>query len=157
MIESLKNLFFLISFGTLADMRATLSHLPNLASLTILGLSLYLISPEKARADEYHERCMASAVTSTDYAECGNEWVEREESALTLAWRRVYNSFEAGTAKARLLAEQRLWIAYKDKACSLYGDTRSFGSMGWSLELPSCRAQIIRERIELLNSYEGRE
>ena len=125
-----------------------------LVSTAIVASSLLLLLPEKAQADEYHDRCVARGSTSTDFAICGNEWVKREEAALALTWRRVYGSFEPGPAKTKLLGEQRLWISYKDAACGLFSDSQSFGSIGWAIELPSCRAQVIRDRIELLNSYQ---
>lgn len=126
----------------------------RLALLLILTFGSWLY-PEAALADEYYDNCVARGHTSTDFAICGNEWVEREEAALTLAWRRVYGGQTSSSAKAALLDEQRKWIAYKDSSCKLFNVAESYGSIGWSINLPSCRARVIRERIGQLNDYES--
>lgn len=106
-----------------------------------------------AMADEYHDQCVARGRTSVDFSECGSSWVGREESRLMQAWKRTYGALSLPSAKARLLAEQRKWIAYKDSSCALYGAAEEFGSIGWSIALPNCRARVIRDRTDQLNEY----
>lgn len=131
--------------GNDQDMKSTLAS---------IGIAVGILTfSNAASADEYHARCVARGSTSTDFAKCGNELVEREEAALTQTWRRVYGGLTSHAAKTRLLAEQRKWIAYKDSACLLFTTAEEFGSMGWSIELPSCRARVIRERVNQLNDY----
>lgn len=116
----------------------------------VLGGALWANS---ASADEYYDRCVGAESTSTNFAKCGGEWVEREEAALLQAWRRAYGGLTSQSAKSSLLAEQRLWIAYKDGSCQFFNTTEEFGSIGWSISMPQCRAQVIRERVNQLNDY----
>lgn len=123
-------------------------------TLTAIGIALTaLLYSNAVSADEYYDRCVAQGRTSTDFAECGNVWVEREEVALTQAWRRVYGGLSSQSAKSSLLAEQRLWIAYKDASCRFFNTSEEFGSIGWSISLPQCRARVIHERVNQLNDY----
>ena len=55
--------------------------------------------------------------------------------------------------KASLLAEQRLWISYKMASCKFYNTSEEFGSIGWSIQLPHCRAKVISDRVNQLNDY----
>ena len=122
--------------------------------VTSIGIALGVLCwANTASADEYYDRCVAQGQTSADYAECGNRWVEREEAALTQAWRRVYNGLSTQSARSSLLAEQRLWIAYKDAACQFFNASEEFGSIGWAISLPQCRAEVIRSRVNQLNDY----
>ncbi|MAF74419.1 MAG: hypothetical protein CL820_08410 [Croceicoccus sp.] len=122
--------------------------------LAAIGIAFgALLYANSASADEYFERCVAQGSTSTDFAQCGAAWVEREEAALTQAWRRAYGSLSTQKAKSSLLAEQRLWISYKMASCKFYNTSEEFGSIGWSIQLPHCRAKVISDRVNQLNDY----
>ena len=106
-----------------------------------------------APADEQHERCMAAGQTTLDYEKCGSEWVAREDAELNRVWRRVYGGLESRAVKRDLLAEQRRWVKYKESSCLLFRNREEFGSIGWALQFPTCRAGVIRERTDRLRQY----
>ena len=55
--------------------------------------------------------------------------------------------------KRRLLASQRAWLAYRDKAC-LYetGPLEESGSI-WPMQDALCRESLTKQRIETLSKY----
>jgi uncharacterized protein YecT (DUF1311 family) len=99
--------------------------------------------------DKAYDRCVAEATTNLDFAACGGQRLKADDLLLNEVWKRVYGASQ-GSAKTALLAEQRLWITYKDKSCSwwLYGRGRE----GQVIHYPMCRATIIEDRIRLLGS-----
>ena len=96
-----------------------------------------------------YDRCLASAKTNTDFGLCGGERLTADDRLLNDVWKGVYSASK-GSAKTALLAEQKLWISYKDKSCSwwLYGRGRE----GQVLHYPMCRSAIIEDRVRLLAS-----
>jgi uncharacterized protein YecT (DUF1311 family) len=103
-----------------------------------------------AVADPAHDRCMAAAETTLDMSDCGGQLLKREDDRLNAAWKRIY-ARQSGRTKTDLLAEQRLWIAYKDRTC-LYYANGEFGSNGRAVSFPACRAKVIAERVEALEA-----
>ena len=99
-------------------------------------------------ADPGYDRCMQRAVTNPDFAACGTALVARREAELNRIWKVSYARLDAPT-KAALLAEQRLWIAFKDKSCR-YWTTGSYGREGQTVHFYSCRAKVIDQRIAYL-------
>ena len=96
---------------------------------------------------------MAAGQTTLDYEKCGSEWVAREDAELNRVWRRVYGGLESRAVKRDLLAEQRRWVKYKESSCLLFRNREEFGSIGWALQFPTCRAGVIRERTDRLRQY----
>lgn len=117
-------------------------------------LTLLLLAPAPyAAADDLYDQCMDKALTNLDFAHCGGEWMARADVKLNDAWKALNASLEGYEASKReLLAEQRLWNAYKEKSCLFYSHT-DFGRQGDVLEFPVCRAGVIERRIKELNSY----
>lgn len=101
-----------------------------------------------AVADDDYDRCMAAARTNPDFATCGTALVARSEAKLNRVWKAAYAPLDAAT-KAALLAEQRLWIAFKDKSCA-YWRTGAYGREGQVVHSYTCRAELIEERIAYL-------
>ncbi len=108
-----------------------------------------LVANRLAVIDNAYDRCVAAAKTNTDFGLCGGHRLKADDQLLNDVWKRVYAASK-GSAKTALLAEQRLWITYKDKSCSwwLYGQGRE----GQVLHYPHCRSTIIEDRVRLLNS-----
>jgi len=105
-------------------------------------------APLPARADPLYDRCAARAVTNPDYSKCGAAMLDRLEASLNATWKSVYPRFPA-EAKPALLAEQRQWIAFKDKSCLVYA-TRAFGREGQVIQYFTCRATVLTDRIHAL-------
>jgi len=101
-----------------------------------------------AIADDGYHRCMKKAVTNPDFAACGTALVLRRDAELNRVWKAAYARLDAPTRQA-LLAEQRLWIAFKDKSCG-YWKTGSYGREGQTVHFYTCRAAAIDQRIAYL-------
>ena len=101
-----------------------------------------------AVADDRYDLCMETAVTNPDFAVCGTRLVERRDAELNRVWKVAFAGLDAPT-KAELLAEQRLWIAFKDKSCR-YWTTGSYGREGQTVHFYTCRAGVIDARIAYL-------
>lgn len=102
-----------------------------------------------ALADEAYDKCVDAQTTNTAWAACGWAWVEREDKRLNLAWKGAYASLPP-KAKVALLAEQRAWLAYRDKSC-LWPATGEYGREGQVLDAPRCRAEMIALRVNYLD------
>ena len=121
--------------------RALMTPTPTLLSLAAAAVVLALAAP--ARADAPYDACMDKAVTNPDYAQCGAALVAREDQRLNAVWARVFPKLEPAQ-KAQLRAEQRLWIAWKDKSCGFWLEGN--GREGQVIHYPACRAQVIADR-----------
>jgi uncharacterized protein YecT (DUF1311 family) len=96
-----------------------------------------------------YDQCMKTASDNAAYDDCGGVLVTAEEARLNEAWQRVYPKLAPESKKA-LLAEERLWLAFKNGSCDYYrsGD---YGREGQTLGAPTCRADIIASRVDELN------
>jgi uncharacterized protein YecT (DUF1311 family) len=103
-----------------------------------------------AVADPIYDRCMAAADTTADMSDCGGQLLKREDDRLNAVWKRIY-ARQSGQTRSDLLAEQRLWISYKDRTC-LYFANGEFGSNGRAVSFAACRAKVIAERVEALEA-----
>ena len=111
-----------------------------------IGLCLLAVAP--AHADAVYDGCAAKAVSNVDYSDCGSAWIMREDKRLNAAWKRLYPDLPP-QSKKDLLAEQRLWIAYKDKSC-LWRANGDWGREGQVIAYPTCRAKVIGDRAAYL-------
>lgn len=117
------------------------------------GLGLMLTAAWAALAapgDPEYTRCVDATATNRGYAECGSALIARRDAELNRVWRSVYPGLDADT-KAALLAEQRLWIAFKDESCAAWR-SGYFGREGQVLHFFACRADVIDARIGYLQS-----
>jgi uncharacterized protein YecT (DUF1311 family) len=103
-----------------------------------------------ARAEDGYDRCMEKAVTSQAFSACGTQLVQRREAELNRIWKVINAPLDAATRSA-LLAEQRLWNAYKDRSC-LYWSGGAHGREGQTVHFYTCRAGVIDQRIDYLTS-----
>jgi uncharacterized protein YecT (DUF1311 family) len=101
-----------------------------------------------ARADSRYDQCMERATTNAAFTACGAQMLVRSEAELNRAWKQAAARLEPGARRA-LLAEQRLWIAFKDKSCA-YWSSGAYGREGQAVHFYSCRAGIIGERVAYL-------
>jgi uncharacterized protein YecT (DUF1311 family) len=99
-----------------------------------------------------YNRCVQSAKTNLQFGECGGARLKNGDALLNAVWQRVYKRLK-GSSKASLLAEQRLWIAYKDHACQWW--LNDYGREGQVIQYPLCRAAVIESRIEVLAALDG--
>ncbi len=124
----------------------------SLAALSLLGGAALAQPPGStpARLDainKTYDRCMNKAITNPQFSACGAARLKADDLLLNDAWRRVYGQTR-GPGKPALLAEQRLWIAYKDKSCAAWLADR--GREGQVIHYPLCRSTVIEERIRML-------
>jgi uncharacterized protein YecT (DUF1311 family) len=115
-------------------------------------------------SDDYHV-CNNKAFSNLDFSQCGGDEINRQEARLNGAWKKALACFNNSDdtdrdAKQSLLAEQRLWIKWKDAACEFYypksekaANTGFAGREGEAISYGSCRAQIIAERAEFFETF----
>jgi uncharacterized protein YecT (DUF1311 family) len=114
--------------------------------------SFLIVAGGAALADDVYDRCLDKGDgTNASWAQCGGEWVAREDAKLNRVWRQVYGQTE-GQTKTDLLAEQRLWNAYKEASCSFYANG-DWGRQGQVLDFGQCRALVIATRTRELEGY----
>ena len=104
-----------------------------------------------------YDQCMKTADDdNAAFDNCGGVLVTAEEARLNAAWQRIYPKL-APQSKSALLAEERLWLAFKDSSCDYY-KSGDYGREGQTLSAPTCRADIIAARVDELNGlYEQTE
>jgi uncharacterized protein YecT (DUF1311 family) len=99
-----------------------------------------------------YDRCVQRAGTNLAFGECGGARLKNGEALLNAVWKRVYGRIK-GSSKASLLAEQRLWIAYKARSCQWW--LNDDGRQGQVIQYPLCRAAVIESRIQILAALEA--
>ena len=103
--------------------------------------------------DAQYRRCLdAHDGTNIALERCGGDLIEREDTRLNATWNRIHAPGVEATGRD-LQAEQRAWIAFKDRSCLFYRSGR-FGRDGQVLSYPLCRAGIIAERTATLEAYD---
>lgn len=127
-------------------------HRQKIRMRNLLLAMLFALSTTCASPDELYDRCIdASDGTNPSFAECGSDWVARADVKLNEIWKELYSNADEIT-KRELLAEQRLWNAYKEQSCNFLRKG-SWGREGQVLHFPACRADIIEERTKQLARY----
>ena len=97
--------------------------------------------------------CMDTASTNADFAICTGAKVTMADARLNQAWKRLFAD-QGGSATApgrALLAEQRAWIAFRQKACAEYF-LPDAGRESQVIHGPLCIAGIIDARTRDLNA-----
>ena len=96
-------------------------------------------------------KCMDAASSNFDFANCAGAEVKRQEGALNAAWKIVSQRMKERAPKSfeALLAEERLWVKWKDEACRFY-TTGDFGREGQVLHFGACKAEVVAERAQFL-------
>ena len=123
----------------------------SLVGATVASAQPVPASPPSSPAERAYDRCLDQASSTTAQQQCGTAFLLQEERLLSAAWRQIEAGFSA-PQRVGLLAEQRAWIAYKDRSCLIFNDPM-FGSMGAASGFANCRGQVIRQRIERLEGY----
>ncbi|MBE7183530.1 MAG: DUF1311 domain-containing protein [Methylobacterium mesophilicum] len=104
-----------------------------------------------AMADEAYDKCIDANTTNTAWAQCGGDFIKREDDKLNAAWKTLSDQV-SGQTKTDLLAEQRLWNSFKEASCKFHANG-DWGREGQVLAFPACRAGVIAERTKALNAY----
>ncbi|MFM9977217.1 MAG: lysozyme inhibitor LprI family protein [Sphingomonadaceae bacterium] len=99
-------------------------------------------------ADALFDSCAERGKNNADFQACGSALVKRREAALNTEWSARFAGLDP-KVKPLLLAEQRLWIAWKDKSC-LSWTSGAYGTIGTSIEFYRCRAQVLDDRINTI-------
>ena len=120
-----------------------------------LALVLGVLSVPALAADDEYRRCIdKSDGTNVAWSECGYAMLKRADDRLNAAWKTAIAAMPGEASRKALLDEQRAWIAYKEKSCTLYaGD--DFGREGQVLSYPGCRADVIDARTKFLQSLKN--
>lgn len=117
----------------------------------VVGLLLGLtVSVAGSWADEAYDACMSTASSNADFSKCGGDWNAREDAKLNTAWKKIF-PLASGQTKTDLLAEQRAWVAFKEKACALYANG-DWGREGMVVQFPACMAGVIADRTKALEA-----
>jgi uncharacterized protein YecT (DUF1311 family) len=105
-----------------------------------------------AHADDEYKACIDKTVTNTEWAECGGDYIKREEKKMNEVWGKLMEIVEDET-KTSLQAEQEAWEAFRETACQFYADPVAFGREGQVLSFPSCVAETVAARTLQLRDY----
>lgn len=118
--------------------------------LALSPLALAAGSPALAQQEQEaaYGECLDSARTNPQFSACGGALLTRREAELNRVWKSTYASMDAAAKKA-LLDEQRAWIAFKDRSCTVFV-TGYFGREGQVIHYYTCRAGVIDARIAYL-------
>lgn len=127
-------------------MRRFLLAFSPLALLAGLGFAPPALAQNELEPE--YSSCLDRATTNPQFSACGGALLVRREAVLNRTWKSTYASLDAAAKKA-LLAEQRAWIAFKDKSCAPF-TTGYFGREGQVIHYYNCRAGVIDARITYL-------
>lgn len=120
----------------------------------LIFMLFVVLAEHPAWADALHSKCIEdSDGTNSAWNACGYAWQDRADRKLNEVWKSIYKK-AGGQTKSDLLAEQRAWIAYKEKSCNFLRNGE-WGREGEVLHYHVCRAQVIEYRIKELQSYEA--
>lgn len=72
-------------------------------------------------AQQSHDACQESAVSTVDIVACITEEFEREDKRLNDNYQQLRNQL-SDSRKEQLLTAQRAWIAYKEANCDFYAN-----------------------------------
>ncbi len=101
-----------------------------------------------ALADPGYEECMERAKNTADYKICGDAMLKRRETALASELKTRLVALEPKT-KSLFAAEQRLWLAWKEKSCAAW-QSGDFEALASATQFYPCREKIIDARISAL-------
>jgi uncharacterized protein YecT (DUF1311 family) len=127
--------------------------MPRTLHLLPLALAAGIAFAAPAHADPEYDACVDKAGTNRDFSACGSAMLARREAVLNRVWKKAYADLDPVVKKV-LLAEQRAWIAYKDKSC-LAWTTGYFGREGQVIHFYACRGDVIDARIAYLEHLGG--
>ena len=88
-------------------------------AVLLIGATTTSAQPaEQVSPDEQYNHCINADPNATNayWQKCGVDFVELEEDRLNATWKRVFAN-TSGKTRGDLLAEQRAWIAFKEKSC----------------------------------------
>jgi uncharacterized protein YecT (DUF1311 family) len=128
-------------------------NLLKVSAAAILGMAAISIAPARAeeayKADPDFAACVngVSDGDNNGLFMCGQALLQREEGRLQQTWNTVYKGLTEADVKARLLADQRRWLAFKDQTCSFWATDS--GAMGHA-QYPLCKAEIVAARRDFL-------
>lgn len=124
----------------------------NTLAMLALCLGLWAVAAA-ARADDAYKQCLDdSDGTNPAWATCGWQWVAREDARFQAVWKQVAEPLEEGRTRDDLLAEQRAWVLYREKACRYYANGDR-GREGEVLDYPACLAEVIATRARQLEVF----
>jgi uncharacterized protein YecT (DUF1311 family) len=124
-----------------------------LIAAALLALTTAQAAEPVSPSDQTYRDCIDSHTTNSDWGVCGSAWQVREDDRLNEVWRRVYPNLPV-QSKADLLADQRRWIAFKDRSCKLHSNG-DWGREGQVLGYSACKVDLIKARIQYLASLEN--
>ena len=114
---------------------------------------LYLLPATASARAAADAPCLQKAETNYEFSICTGSIRDAADARLNIAWKRLFND-EGGSktqAGRALLTEQRLWIAFREKACKEYFLENS-GREEQVIHGPMCLANIIDSRADDLNA-----
>jgi uncharacterized protein YecT (DUF1311 family) len=109
-------------------------------------------------ADRQLNACLAKAVNDPEFSACSGAALDRADARLNARWRILMDIMKSdynADDRSKTIEEERSWVAYKEKACQVYWDQLSFGSLHRTIEGPACILQVMNERIADINTMIG--
>jgi uncharacterized protein YecT (DUF1311 family) len=120
---------------------------------SILLLPLFLVPTVSTATEPINqelEACFEKAKSNADFSECYNSADKALDKKLNAVWAKLKRDADKTTYQ-EVLAAQRLWLSFRDKACPTYSE---YGSMGKMLTR-QCYYNVVRNRVdELIKVYD---
>jgi uncharacterized protein YecT (DUF1311 family) len=105
------------------------SGLTVLVTLAMLGTGP-VFSKDSDQGQKDWQACMdKSDGSNAAWGGCGQVWLKQEDDKLNAVWKEIYGQ-STGQTKTDILAEQRLWNAYKEGSCQVYANGIGRGTDG---------------------------
>ena len=123
--------------------RMGLCLLAPLLSLTAPGTGWALPDPAPAQS------CLQTAQTQSDMNACAGDGAKAADQRLNAAYRDLLRYVDEG-GKAKLVAAQRAWLAFRDADCAFWG--AGDGSIA-AMNAASCLADRSNQRAEELKAW----
>lgn len=117
----------------------------------VMAATFMVVMATNAKADSQYDKCMQEAGSNYDFGICGGAWIAREDAKLNATWKKLYDVAQ-GQTKKDLLAEQRLWITFRQSACAFYANG-DWGREGRVIQAAACQATVIANRTKDLDGY----
>lgn len=124
---------------------------PRCAVLALSAGLLIGLPAAPSRADPMLDACLAKDDTNRGVSQCHAAFIARLQAQVDAAYAKLRARFP-DEARMALEEDQRLWTAWKTKACDYYTDPSGFGREGAVFHFPACRERILKQRLEALRT-----
>lgn len=119
--------------------------------MIVLAAVLASTSAQTSAGEKAWIACIDRTTANTEWAECGGTYIRWADVALNAEWKRLL-AVAQNRNRTDLIAEERVWVAYREKACRFYANGEQ-GREGQVEHYQNCLAHMIERRTAELAQY----